>query len=72
MLKFTKMHGIGNNYIYINNTGMQNIDFKVIRDFINLIRIKSIVLSVRDMLSKKLRLLFVVIVARSLKLMQET
>ena len=24
-----------NNYIYINNTGMQNIDFKVIRDFIN-------------------------------------
>ena len=24
-----------NNYIYISNTGMQNIDFKVIRDFIN-------------------------------------
>lgn len=24
-----------NNYIYIHNTGMQNIDFKVVRDFIN-------------------------------------
>lgn len=24
-----------NNYIYISNTGMQNVDFKVIRDFIN-------------------------------------